>query len=472
MDPKFPFDSSFQEQIIKFVLNNPDGYEAMGVIKPSFFDLLNHAVIFHAIEVFNTKHGRIPSKPFLRNGLLDLMSTRHYRESLTQDDERDILSLVENLFGDPVPDGDLLLEAMYKFSSYVELSDLQSKTDFDNIQGYEDYAKKVNEIITKGSYTNSKNQGVFLIKGIKERQMKRQASDLVIPTPYHQLNALSSAGGFEPGSIMVILDRPKKLKTTFLVNTARKYMASKMKVLYIDLENGENSISARLEQSVGRVTKKDIMKGSKDKEVQKILRRYRRLGGEVFIKRLPAFSTATDIQNVIDQHYRKEGILYGALIIDYIALMGAVSGKKDDFDRISDAYLDIANIMQKNSSIKHCWTANHIVRSARKKETSKYSEDDIAKCIDIVRHSHGIYGLNRTRTEFENDIVRLEIVMQREGVPIGRAYFRALPETQRMDELTKREIEELTAQGVLYTPGEESPQEENPPKPERSRGDI
>jgi KaiC/GvpD/RAD55 family RecA-like ATPase len=468
MSDKYPFDLSFQEQIIRFVLNNPDGFEAMSVIKSSYFDDLYHSLIFHGIQTFYTKNGRVPSKAFLRNTIPEILSMPDFSDALTLDEENKVLQMVEKLYGDPSEDGDLILEALYKFSSHVELKNLQQSTDFDNIAGYENYARKVNEIISKGDYKAQKKAGVFLVQGIKERQMKRQASDLVVPTPYHQLNALSSAGGFEPGSVMVILDRPKKLKTAFLVNTARKYMASKMKVLYIDLENGENSISARLEQSVGRVSKKDIIKGTKDKDIQKILRRYKRLGGEVFIKRLPAFSTVNDIQNIVDLHYRKYGILYGAIMIDYLALMGSLSGKKDDFDRISDAYLDVANFMQKNPSITHCWTANHVVRNAKKRESSRYSEDDIAKCIDIVRHAQGIYGLNRTRTEFENNIVRLEIVMQREGVPIGRAYFRAFPEFQRMDELTKREIEELRSQGILFEVEDNEEAEEPSDRP----GDI
>lgn len=472
MEHKFGFDIAFQEEGLRFIVSNPDGMEAMPVVKSFYFDLLDHSIIFHGIEVFYKKHGRIPSKPFLRNILSELFTTRDYVEAITPEDEKNILAKVEELFSAPARDGDLILQSLYKFASYVELQSLNSDTDFEDFQNYDRYAKKVTEIAEKGDYQRSKQTGVFLVKGIKERQMKRQASDLVIPTPYHQLNALTSAGGYEPGSIIVLLDKPKKLKTAFLVNTARKYMASKVKVLYIDLENGENSIAARLEQSIGRVTKKEIIKGTKDKEIQKVLRRYKRLGGEVYIKRLPAFSTAQDIQKVIDELYRREGYIFGALMIDYLALMGSISGKKEDFDRISDAYLDVANLLQKNPSISHCWTANHVVRNAQKRAPGRYQEEDIAKCIDIVRHAHGIFGLNRTRTEFENNLVRLEIVMQREGVPIGRAYFRAFPEMQRIDELTSKEIQEYKASGILYNPDEDFQEQDEQEEKPRKRGDV
>lgn len=469
---KFGFDLEFQEEGLRFIINNPDGHEAMAVVKSSYFDSLYHSIIFHGIEVFYKKNGRIPSKPFLLNLLGELFTTRDYIEAITQEDEKLIHSMVDNLYLSPVRDGDLILQALYKFSAYVELQKLNEEMDFENFQNYESYAKKVSLITEKGDYIKTKETGVFLIKDIKERQMKRQASDIVVPTPYFQLNSLTSAGGYEPGSIMVILDKPKRLKTTFLVNTARKYMASKVKVLYIDLENGQNSIAARLEQSIGRVTKKDIIKGTKDKDIQKILRRYRRLGGEVYIRRLPALSTAQDIQKIIDKLYRREGIVFGALMIDYLALMGSNSGKKEEFDRISEAYVDVANLLQKNPSISHCWTANHVQRTAVKRAPYRYAEEDIAKCIDIVRHAQGIMGLNRTQAEFDNGVVRLEVVMQREGVPTGRAYFRVDAETQRMDELTRKEITDLKANGILYNPDEADRPDEEPEDKPKKRGDI
>ena len=451
MDDKFSFDPTFQEEGLKFILNNPDGSEAIDIISPSYFTLLEDSIIFHAIQTFYKSQGRVPSLPFLNNTLTELFSLKEYQEALTTSDETTILNKARSLCGKPARDGDLILESLFKFHSFVEMQHLVESTDFSDFNNYESYSRQVDTILTN-SKPRSDKPGTFLIAGIKERQRRRQAKDLVVPTPYNQVNALTSSGGYEPGSIIVLMDKPKKMKTLFLVNTARKYMASKKPVLYIDLENGENAITSRLEQSIGRVTQKEIIKGTSDRDIQKVLRRYKRLGGEVLIKRLPAFSTTADIQRVIDQAYRINGIKFGAIMIDYLALMGSLSNKKDDFDRISDAYLDVSNLLLNNPTIAHCWTANHVQRQASKRESTKYSDGDIAKCIDIIRHSHAIYGLNRSIDEIENGIVRLEIVVQREGVPSGRAYFRVDAETQRLDELTKSEVTELKAAGVLYDP--------------------
>lgn len=448
---KFSFDLHFQEEAIRFILSNDDGISGLSYVKSSYFAVLSNVVIVYAIEKCFKKYARVPSLPLLLELIREVFGERDFREAFTKVERKEIVVLAKDLYKKPARDGDVLLEKLAKFASYVELRDTVEKLDLDNFSSYDRFSIDAAKAISIADPTNLQPKGLYLIKDIKDRQLQRQSQELVISTPFYQLNRLTSAGGYTPGSIIVLLDKPKRLKTTFLVNVARKYLAAKKRILYIDMENGEGEIMTRLEQSIGRVNKLDIIKGRKDKEIQKVLRRYRRLGGEVHVRRIPAFSTAHDIQIIIDEIYRKEGIKFEILIIDFLALMGSLSQKMDDFGRISDAYLDIANLVLKNN-IEHVYTANHVVRSAAKRQSSKYVGDDIAKCIDIVRHAQSILGLNRTETEFENNIVRLEIVEQREGKPSGRAYFRVDIETQRVDELTRKEIDMLKANEILYNP--------------------
>ena len=210
-----------------------------------------------------------------------------------------------------------------------------------------------------------------------------------------------------------------------LINVARGYLKMKKKVLYIDLENGEDEIQIRLEQSVAKRTKKEILSGDFDEKTQKTLRKYKRLGAELVVKRFPAFATnAHHIQVYMDFLYREYGIRFDELIIDYAALLGATSGKIDDNDRISDVYVELANLASNPSNnIEHIWTAHHIKRDAHKREESCYEGNDIAKCIDIVRHSQAIFGLNRNDDDLANDVFRMEVVEQRDGKPFGRALF-------------------------------------------------
>lgn len=460
---KFSFGLEFQDELLRLIISNDDGYKALEYIRNSYFTLLSRSTVMYGVEKFWNAHARVPSQPILLQTLREVFTERAFIEALTQEDQDEVLVLAKDLYKAPAKDGDILLKEAAKFASFVELKHSVETLDLEDFNSYESFSSGVQEAISISDINTKDNEGVFFIKDVKERQLSRQSEDVVIPTPFPGINRLTNAGGYEPGSIIVLLDRPKRLKTAALVNIARGYLRQKKKVIFFDLENGEESLVTRMEQSVGRVTKKEIIKGTRDKDIQKVLRRYARLGGEIVVKRIPAFSTTRVMQAYIDKIYREHGVIFNDIIVDYVGLMGAISGKTDDTARIGDAYLDMANLIHKNK-YDHCWTAHHIVRGAMKRQGSRYQGEDIAKAIDIIRHVQAVYGLNRTPEEYENGLVRMEIVDQRDGVPEGRAFFRVEASHQRMDELTKKEVEELTAQGILYTPQRDDPgsiEEEN-----------
>ena len=103
---------------------------------------------------------------------------------------------------------------------------------------------------------------------------------------------------------------------------------------------------------------------------------------------------------------------------------------------------NMGNLAMKHG-IEHIWTANHVTREgAKTREKTKYRGEDIALCIDIVRHAQAIFGLNRSQDEEEAGYLRMEIVSQRDGVPSGRAVFRSNDKTQRIEELSAQERKE------------------------------
>ena len=177
------------------------------------------------------------------------------------------------------------------------------------------------------------------------------------------------------------------------------------------------------------------------KQVLKQFRKYKRLGGEVDVKRMTAGSTCTHIQQYIDSQYRTYGIRYTDIIIDYAALMGCISGKKDDTERISDVYVDIKNLIEDNK-FNTCWTANHIIRTAENRFKTKFLSTDTAKCIDIVRHVDVAFGFNRSELDMAGGTARLQIIDQRDGIQDGFALFKINIPHQRLDEVNKQELKD------------------------------
>lgn len=435
-DTKFKFTEDYQWDLLRYTVQDRNGDRALIKYQDDYFTLIQHQVLAYGLKQYFKKEKRVPSETMLRESVVRLLNSKQYASLVTKDEQKEIIDLISPLYNKPVKEGDKIYELCKEFASYVKLKGVLENIDINDYTKYTQFAKQINNAIAdEDEQENIKS--AFLLEDIKDRQFRRQEHKTIFPTPFRQINEMTNAGGYEKASILVLLDKQKKGKTTALANIARGYLRMRKKILVIDFENGRDNIFSRLEQSIMRLTKRELLSGDHDDKVQKRFRKYKRLGGEVVVLRLPALvTTADDIQREIDSIYRETGIQFDIMILDYLAKMGSISRADDERKRISEAYLDVGNLALKND-IEHIWTANHVTREgAKTRQKSRYQGEDIALCIDIVRHSHAIFGLNRTPEEEEAGYFRMEIVEQRDGWPSGRAVFKLNMETQRADELS------------------------------------
>ena len=169
---------------------------------------------------------------------------------------------------------------------------------------------------------------------------------------------------------------------------------------------------------------------------------------------------------------RGEQLLVSPGALDMAGLL--VTPRKEDFDRISNVYIDLQNLAEE-LHLDIIWTAHHITREGKKHRTTKYDENDISGSIAIVRNAQFIMGLNCTGQEENDNILRVEIVVQRDGLPSGRALFKCDVERQRCIEFTKeqrKQYDELYGAKL----DEQFKKKDNPDadskKRERTTGDI
>lgn len=440
MGDKFEFGIDFQWNILKFILTSDDGYKALPYIKRDYFELLTQEVIFYGVEKFYRKRKKLPRLASTLNEQLrtSVFNSKDYAQELKSADRTEIQKRVRRLYKSKIKDSEEVLDSVKKFASYIEFKDVLEGVNLNNFSQYETYSKKIQKAINIGIETDD-TRGSFMVNGIKGRTARRSSQDSVIPTPFRQLNQYTNAGGYGKGSVIVLVDKEKGGKTNALVNVARGYLASKKKVIYFDLENGQEALEDRLDQSIIRKTKKEILSGEFDSKLAQVYRRYNRLGGEIYVVRLPAFSTTDHFQKIIDEVYQEYGIKFNVAIVDYMGKAGSLSNKKEDTDRISDAYVDISNFAIKND-LDALWTGHHVTRDAIKKRPFKYDPQDIAKCIDIARHVDALIGLNQNEDEEQHGVLRMEIIEQRDG-KVGTSYFWLDHATQRMDEFTKNQLD-------------------------------
>ncbi len=433
---QFKFTTEFQWDLLRYTVQDKKGYKALEKYEDHFFTLIEHQVIAFTLKRLFKRDGSIAGETKLKEEILKTLNSREFVTLVTKDDQQNILKLIKGMYNNPVVDRDYIYNNTKLFKTYTKFKDIVEDIDINDFDSYALVSKQIESAIADEDeieeFTTS-----FLFADIKNRQFRRQETKTIFPTPFRQINALTNAGGYEAGSIIVILDKQKRAKTTSLINAAKGYVRMGKKVLLVDLENGEHNIFSRLEQSIGGVNKMDLLSGEFDEEIAKKFRKYKRLGGEIFVKRMPALvTTPDDIRKLIRTLYNEYGFQTDVLILDYAAKLESNKGKSgDDHKRISDVYIQLNNLAIEEG-IEHIWTANHVTRAAAQaRMATRYKGEDIALCIDIVRHAQAIFGLNRSDIEDEAGFFRMELVEQRDGKPDGRAVFTMEMELQRMTEL-------------------------------------
>ena len=434
---KFSFSPDFQLEILRFVLRDKEGGLVLKRIKANYLVLIEHALIFEGIAKYFKKQGKMPSENILKQVIKELLESKTYVDLVTKDDIPNIEKIISNLYHIPLSDSDYIKERIYQFSTYVEMKNLNDSFDLDNFEQYEEYSRKIEKVLQK-SKPKKEDEPLYMIRDITERQFRRQSEPSVIPCPFRQLNELTNAGGYPEHSVNVILDKPKAKKTFFMVNLARGYLRMKKSVLYIDTENGQEQIMDRFIQSSINKTKKELYSGEYDKLEAKHLRKLARFGVELVVERVPAMITDCNYIRELIIKLRNQGINIKVLMVDYAGKLASIARDKEDFDRISNVYIDIQNLAEE-MDLDIVWTAHHITREGKKHRTTRYDENDISGSIAIVRNAHTIVGLNSTEQEEKDDILRCELVVQRDGLPSGRALFKCDVERQRCVEFTKEQ---------------------------------
>ena len=434
---KFTFDTDFQLEILRYIVRDKGGYLVLNRIKPSYLVLIEHSLICEAIVKYYKQRKKVPSENVLKQSIQDLLTSRKYQDLVTKNDVPNINKIIHNLYHLPLTDSEFIRDKVYQFSTYIEMKNLNDSFDLEDFDQYEEYSRKVDQILQR-SKPKQEEEPIFMVSDLVDRQLKRQAEPSVIPCPFRQLNALTNAGGYPAHSVNVILDKPKARKTFFLVNIAKGYLRMKKSVLYIDTENGKDQIMDRMIQSSINKTKKELYSGEYDKLEAKHIRKLSRFKVEFIVERVPAMITDCNHIRDLILKLRNQGIDIRVLIIDYAGKLASINRDKDDFERISNIYIDTQNLAEE-LNLDIIWTAHHITRDGKKHRTTRYDENDISGSIAIVRNAQCIMGLNATPQEEKDEIQRVEIILQRDGLPSGRALFKCDIERQRLTEFTLEE---------------------------------
>lgn len=458
---KFQFGTDFQEQILQYIVTDPKGYIAINLVDDDYFTYIPHAITCHAVKKYFTKRKKIPTLPYLRETLRSLLDSGYKAlANVTDQDKADVEQVVSRIYEKRVSDDEEIMTKIVNFAKYAQFKSEVESIDINNYEAYASKIESFNKVNNIGKEL-TQDYGVFLIGGMTERAYRRSLEQDITPTPFWQLNQTLNSGGTAKGNVICVIAEEKRFKTGFLINVAKGYLKRKMKGVIFDLENGQTALTVRNEQSYAGLTRQQVLSEQYDKKLMKLFRRYKRLGSELVIKRFPALSTSTDdFQAFLDMLKTEKGFVADFAIVDYGFLLKAKSGKTDDFNRISDSFVDLKNFADHNQ-LCATWTVAHVVREAVKRRGTVYKPGDIAKCIDIPRHIDMLMGLQESEDETEAGVMRLEIIEQRDGLSHGKTLFWVDLAKQSMKEFSKAEVLEYKSQ---FSVSDDDPVDKEPKK--------
>lgn len=443
---KFEFGTDFQELILNYTVTDLKGFKALELYNDSYFVLIHHAIIALALKKYYKKHKIIPEEPYLREFLrLLYQNDKSLKVDLLPEDKELISDTITRIYSKKVNQPDVILENCVNFARYIQFKSEMENVDINNFHSYESSIERLKKANTIGTDL-LENYGTFIVKDMPDRAFKRDTMSIITPTPFWQMNSLLNSGGTEKGNVIVLVGKEKDFKTGGLINVARGYMKMRKKGFYVDLENGEIAITVRSEQSLSNKEQELIRSGDYDEKLMKLMRKYKRIGAELLVKRFPNLTTTcASIQSWLDRVYQDLGIKFDFGCIDYGLLLGAISGKSDDFNRISDAFLDIKNLAEFNN-LDALWTGAHVDRKGVTRRKSVYESTDIAKCIDIPRHVDCLLGMQQNEDEEAGGVLRMEVIEQRNGMRNGKMLFWLDIAHQRIKEFSKAEVKEYWKQ--------------------------
>ena len=221
---------------------------------------------------------------------------------------------------------------------------------------------------------------------------------------------LQAEGGIGKGEMGLVIAPTGKGKTMILVNLANNYVKQGLNVLVVGLEEAEERISLRFEQSLARMTKANIMPNNKvsdlmiDRLHEAYAVKHKNEGwGQLYIEEaLPQTVTPLMLEQMVVELQVEKGIGIDVVLIDYPDLMKNPHANLSESDAGGKLYEDLRALAKKHDYI--CWVASQTNRSGYQEETLTVASIEGSK--RKTNACELIFTVNQYSEEFDAGFIR------------------------------------------------------------------
>lgn len=230
----------------------------------------------------------------------------------------------------------------------------------------------------------------------------------VLSTGFRAIDALNG-GGLAKGELGLVVAASGTGKTMVLTNLTTNYVRSGKNVLFIALEELENRMILKFEQSMLRQAKSTILNGSVLNEenydkMQEFYKKNRAHFGNLFFARYsPRTVTPAKIEQLISDVKLRMGIELDVVVIDYPDLLRLPQGTGNESQDGGYLYEEMRRIGQDYNVIM--WTASQMNRTAYAAtiRTAEHMEGSLRK----KNAAELVLTVNQSPEEYNAGFIRL-----------------------------------------------------------------
>lgn len=401
----------FQKELFKFILQDKkEGSKHIKLLEPSIFSQSEYQVLFDLAKKYFEKYKVLPSKA----SFLEFFD----RSSKTLDLEKRILERLDKAIRELyVPfdlDSGIVKETIIEFAQYQKTKELFTKYASKLSEGqnvFKEIQKEMNKIMSIGAEDNVMNS--IVRGGSILEDAPPSVKKIVRPCYLKGVNRTTSAGGFYTPQLIILMAAPKGFKTGNLIKMAIEYVKTGLKVYYVDMENGVDSIRHRGIQAFLECTRQDLEETETLKAYRGLREQIKLFGGDLIHDYYPSKGKSVlDVEAELDKLRDEHGWEPDMIFWDYPDLMKPVDPNiKDHRLKPTAVYEDIIKLNVRKNVIS--FGLSQVNRAALEKEV--FTIADFAEDFGKAATAHAAFAICATPREKMAHLARIVPVMQREG---------------------------------------------------------
>lgn len=343
--------------------------------------------------------------------LLTLAEDKLDRMKKTAEQQQDYFNKIHDLYDvRNSSDDEVIDEKIEKYIRKHMWIDLLKKSAM-NLEN-EQFMEKVSDEFKQIMMIDISGKKQEIINVLDDTEYKRQALATIyqntIPTGFKSIDALNG-GGLAKGELGMVVAASGTGKTLILTNLATNYTKLKYNVLFIALEELENRMILKFEQSMLRQNKSDILTGGnlnqqRFEQLQSVYKNNRDQFGNLFFARYsPRTITPAKIEQLISDCVLRMGVNIDVVIIDYPELLRNPQATGNEAEDGGKLFEEMRRIGQDYNVVM--WTAAQMNRTAYSAQirTSEHMEGSLRK----KNAAELIFTVNQTPEEYNAGFVRL-----------------------------------------------------------------